>query len=314
MNSIFRDPENNTELGINFFGRDFYNQHKNNIRSLTYNNCFVNRGFRTRAQFTEIVLPLNLATWMWICNSVSGVRPTNMIKTFSTDINNFCLRWRKGGKQIRMITRKITENVVSVRDLRCFRTYSELVSTVPDPDVDLGPWYESWNISSLPNDFRMFIFNSRNNSLPLNNRLGAYLEEVAPVCTYCRILNNSNQRDSFHHCFLGCQYAAMLLNKFLTKLGMGSQLVHSLDFRLKFWYGVVTDSSTNTLNQLALIIVFDAFRYIFFKNRRSKKILTAEDFLDETLFFLKNVCKYNKRIKNAFSATFPGTQLLQAIG
>jgi hypothetical protein len=106
----------------------------------------------------------------------------------------------------------------------------------------------------------------------------------------------------------------MLLNKFLTKLGMGSQYVHSLDFRLKFWYGVATDSSTNTLNQLALIIVFYAFRYIFFKNRRSKKILTAENLLDEIFFFLENVCKYNKSIKNALSATFPGTQLLQAIG
>jgi hypothetical protein len=314
MNSIFRDRENNSELGINFFGRDFYSQHKNILRSLTYNNCFVNRVFRTREQFTEIGLPLNLATWMRIRNSVSGMRPTNMIKTFSTDINNFCLRWRKGGKQIRMITRKITENVVSVRDLRCFRTYSELVSTVPDPDIDLGPWYESWNISSLPNDFRMFIFNSRNNSLPLNNRLGAYLEEVVPVCTYCRLLNNINLRDSFHHCFLGCQYAALLLHKFLVKIGMRNQSAHSLDFRLKFWYGVATDSSTNTLHQLALIIVFDAFRYIFFKNRRSKKILSAEDFLDEIFFFLKNICKYNRRLKNAFFATFPGTQLLQAIG
>jgi hypothetical protein len=313
MNSIFRDPENNSELGINFFGRDFYNLHKNTLRSLTYNNCFVNRIFRTRDQFAEIGLPLNLATWMRIRNSVSGMRPTNMIKTFSTDINNFCLRWRKGGKQIRMITRKIIENAVSVRNLRCFRTYSELVSTVPDPDVDLGPWYESWNISSLPNDFRMFIFNCRNNSLPLNNRLGAYLEEVVPVCTYCSLLNIGNHRDSFHHCFLGCQYAAFLLNKFLVRLGMGDQSVYNLDFRLKFWYGVATGNTT-TLHQLALIIVFDAFRYIFFKNRRRRKILSADDFLDETVFLLKNICKYNKKLKNAFSATFPGTQLLQAMG
>jgi hypothetical protein len=103
---------------------------------------------------------------------------------------------------MRNVIRRVSEFNVNTLQSRCFITYSRLVGTTLDPEWDVGDWYSSWNINSLPNDFRMFMFNSRNNSLPLNNRVNAYIEEVDPSCTFCRMLGAlPAPRDSFIHCF-----------------------------------------------------------------------------------------------------------------
>jgi hypothetical protein len=59
--------------------------------------------------------------------------------------------------------------------------------TIPDPEWDLGDLYSTRNLNSLPNDFPMFIFNKRNNCLPLNNRVNAYIAEMDSACTFCRM-------------------------------------------------------------------------------------------------------------------------------
>jgi hypothetical protein len=131
-------------------------------------------------------------------------------------------RWRKGGKKIRSY---IERHDVDLKTTRAFETQVRLLGTDPDPETNLGSWTALWNISSLTNDFRMFIYNSRYNSLKLNNRLNAYLPEIDPGCTFCYITNNRPvERDSMLHCFLNCPTVRNFLYSFLGFIGRNDDM------------------------------------------------------------------------------------------
>jgi hypothetical protein len=49
-----------------------------------------------------------------------------------------------------------------------------------------------------------------------------------------------------------------------------------------------------------MILVFESFRYILFKNRQRKRILPTRVFLDELTFFVKFICKFNRSLKTLF--------------
>jgi hypothetical protein len=44
-NGVFRDTATDSTLGRNFFGYEFYNRHKNNLRNLRFSACFNDLGY-----------------------------------------------------------------------------------------------------------------------------------------------------------------------------------------------------------------------------------------------------------------------------
>jgi hypothetical protein len=170
-----------------------------------------------------------------------------------------------------------------------------------------------WNVFSLTNDFRSFLYNSRFNCLPLNNRINAYKQEIDPACTFCLLSNNRPApRDSVSHCFFYCDTTYTLL-KDMLKL---TNVVCSRDefFQLLYWYGYKHDTNFSLQHHLAYNLLFDAFRYVLFKNRLRKILPSTDQFLYEYLKFLHWMCKCSKKITMHFRITFLGTRLLQAIG
>jgi hypothetical protein len=213
-NAVFRDPDSGSTLNKNFFGINFYTTHKNKIRKLKFSDCFTILGFKTLAQFRDMDLPFTMATWMRIRNALlhfrGGIR--EMPKK-PTSILDFVNSWKKGGKKLRTIVNRVLECDIKLSETRCFLTFSGLIDLAPDPDYDLSAWLSAWNITSLTNNLRVFIFNCRYNSLPLNNRLNAYMPEINPLCTFCRVTNNTPvPRDSLLHCFYNCPYAQLLIS------------------------------------------------------------------------------------------------------
>jgi hypothetical protein len=105
-------------------------------------------------------------------------------------ILEFSAKLKKGSKKIRKYFELVVENGLSVFDLQCFKTFSQLTKCTPTGyEKFVGDWISSWRFNPLPNDLKQFIYNSRFNSLPLNNRLHSYKPDVDPRCTFCRILN-----------------------------------------------------------------------------------------------------------------------------
>jgi hypothetical protein len=106
----------------------------------------------------------------------------------------------------------------------------------------------------------------------------------------------------------------MLLINLLAQIGMGGTDMASTDFRLLNWHGKIGNSPTTSLKKICMTLVFESFRYILFKNRQRKRVLTTRVFLDELTFFVKFICRFNRNLKNAFQIGLSETIFLWAIG
>jgi exonuclease III len=312
-NSLFRDPVTNSKITRDFFGDVFYNLYRNRIRSLRYMDCFNDLGFRTLAEFREIGLPLTFATWMRLRSCITAFRPVAATGT-TTSIETFVRGWKKGGKKIRFIFQQVATLNYSYTRSRCFTTFSGLAGVLPSADYNLSPWTAFWNIHSLTNDFRTFIYSTRNNCLPFNNRLNAFLPEVDPSCTYCVLTNNlPAPRDSMSHCFLHCNSVQEFLFSTLELIGINENL-EGHEFHKCFWYGESPDGANIAVKNVSYCLIFDSFRYIVFKFRKKRVLPTVGYFLEELVNFIKWTCNFNKKIKLALMSTFPRTNLAGALG
>jgi hypothetical protein len=312
-NSIFRDPGTGNMLGKQFFGIDFYNGYRDAIRKLSFDDCFANNVFKSIQEFRDIGLPLSLVVWMRIRNTLLHYGNPPLIGKINK-ISDFVDRWRKGGKQIRRVSVAPIENNIIFRETRSFITFSSLAGIAPARNHNLESWCSSWNTHSLNNELRNFIFSTRFNCLPLNNRLNAYLDDVDPACTYCTITKNlPPPRDSLSHCFFYCDVAQNFLQEIANLINLNTP-INCAEFQEIFWYGINGSTSEDKVKQLTYLLIFDCFRYVFFKNRQRRHLPTSFDFTVELLNLIKWISRFNNRIKLALINTFPNTIIFQAIG
>jgi hypothetical protein len=201
-NQNFTDLGTGTRLSINFFRLDFYNQFKSNLRKLTYSDCMFNNTFKTMEEFANEGIVFTQALWFRLRGVIMQKKRLidSTSDTHIEGINNIFRKWKRGSKTFR----KYLDKKINPIEGNSFRKFKELVMVDPDPDETwMRNWFSSWNTHSFNNDFRFFIFKLRYNYIGTNNRLNAYLKDVDPRCTYCRMLDrDSNQRDSLLHCFL----------------------------------------------------------------------------------------------------------------
>jgi hypothetical protein len=234
------------------------------------------------AQFRTMDLPFTLVTWMRIRNALLHFRggPRELPKK-TISIFDFLNSWKKGGKKLRTVVNCVQESDIKLSETRCFLTFSCLIELAPDPEYNLSTWLSAWNISSLTNNLRVFIFNCRYNSLPLNDRLNSYMPEINPLCTFCRLSNCTPvPRDSMLHCFYNCPYAQLLITHLKGWLGMDRDIEYR-EFSLLYWYGSSSQCTLSSLNKLAYILIFDILRYIFLQ-------IELENDCCRSIFSLKN--------------------------
>jgi hypothetical protein len=179
----------------------------------------------------------------------------------------------------------------------------------------LEQWTGTWACSFLTNDFRMFIFNCRFNSLPLNNRLNSYNPEIDPRCTFCRISNSdSTQRDSFIHCFLLCPVTKKLLLKFLDSFGLNFLNADPESFRICYWFGIFRPTVMTAGKNFLLTLIFDVFRYIVYRHRLRRHIPNQDSFLDEYRFIMKTIFSIRNRLAIEADSWQPLAGFTRAIG
>jgi hypothetical protein len=150
----------------------------------------------------------------------------------------------------------------------------------------MSQWFSTWNINSLPNDFRNFIYCCRYNYLPTNNRLNAYIAEVDPRCYLCA-RNNLNNRDSFSHCFLTCPYVRPAISHVLLATDLHINIDDD-NFLKLYWYGIY-DGPFNKTRYLITLLFFDIFRYVIFRTRKRTDIC-LETLMNEMCYFIE-CCK-----------------------
>jgi hypothetical protein len=299
LNKAF--PINNSKtafLDPGFFGEQFYRQNKNMIRKLTYADCHVDNRIKTFAEFRNDNFPLTLAVWFKLCGAVlcwrrvfGGGGPR-----ISTTLPNFFNSVKKRSKKFRKVIESSVEGCVVVGSTTSAKTFFQLKNTVC-MEQKCKKWLGSWKLICLPNNFRNFLFNCRNNKLPLNNRLSKYIKEISPLCTFCKIQDpETSNRDGFKHCFFDCQMVKKILVLLKNKLGLNSNLL-SDDFQTLYWYGY----NDNILDhQQSFLIFFDSFRYMIYKFRLRHVVPLYSTLEREIVFFILKICDVKGCKKHIF--------------
>jgi hypothetical protein len=202
--SFMAGPDYRTTIKAGTFGRVFYNQYKNNIRALTFSDCFSEEGFKPIRDFANGGLPFTPAAWLSLRLTLlhakalltkENVFPLNKIQ----NINNFMLAAIKGSKRFR----KILTAGNPPANIRSVQSFADLVELPVPVGTALRNICISWSHSCCGNQLREFIFKFRYNYLNLNNRVNAFNPEIDPRCTFCRIRDRETRtRDSLRHFFL----------------------------------------------------------------------------------------------------------------
>jgi hypothetical protein len=229
-------------------------------------------------------------------------------------IEDFFRKWKRGGKSLRLILgyHWVTGNPPLLS--QCYNTFKTLTATIPTETSHLSTWFASWNFSAFSNEFRSFIFNSRYNLLPLNNRLNSYRPEVNPGCTFCRIIDNNNYpRDSYIHCFYECFTVKTWLTNVFSLMDLDI-IMDSVDFRNLYWYGLYKCETLTVLRHKIFLLIFDQFRYTVFKNRLRKRMPSSSLFMEELLYNITWITKCNKKVFRTLHGMPELTRLAQAIG
>jgi hypothetical protein len=316
-NEVFRDGATGSTISANFFGRNFYNLHKDRIRSLTYDNCIVGNSFKSVNIFAADGLPFTLNMWMRLQNIILSVKHTfRNVKSVaaSVPVPHVVDRWKKGCKKFRTILGNDTVVDNDPIFSRSFITFKNLTSCVPINGTFIYDWLTTWNINNFPNEFRSFIFNCRYNYLPTNNRLNSYIKEIDPRCSFCLHLDKDTvQRDSFGHCLFTCNTVRGFIINFLSEFDF-SIGINDEGFPNLYWYGIYKEDILTKSRHSAFTVIFDAFRFVIYKCRRDLSNTNDHQVVEETKYLLLCLCKFNPNFKRKLLGIPELARLMQAIG
>jgi hypothetical protein len=309
-------PGTGKTLNAEFFGRDFYHRHCDVIRGLTLKECLNdNNSVKSLMEFIGMGLPLSAAKYLELVGALldwkTNLRLFSELQDVNFSVQNFIESTKKGSKKLRKILSDIENFTLNLKTLSTVTTHCRLIDcAVPEPTI-LKTWLAVWNSSFLPNEFRTFVFNCRFNSLPLNNRLNAYIQTIDSRCTFCRIIdNNTNNRDSYIHCFYTCMTTNMLIRQLCTTTGLDVDL-NSVEFKNLYWFGI---DNNEQMHQFVWNIFFDTVRFVIFKCRRRKNVPNINMVLNDVLFWLGKFCNASKKFKSRFFACEKLTWFSRALG
>jgi hypothetical protein len=307
-----RSAIDNRPIDKYFFGTVFYNNNKNILRSLTFEQCFPLGTYRTVEGFADGGLTIPLALWMKLSLALNYNKrqlTTESSSNAARSVENLLDSVKKGSVKYRriMLAQSIT---------LCDPTRSQLVATfnrnvnvnIPEKKnllASLGVW----NISFLTNDHREFMFLERNNFL----RVGAIAihiwNNVDDRCTFCRILNPDNvNRETFNHIFRVCPVTNNLLRGLTRTVG----LLYSTDtegFISMYWHG-----SKNGDFHLDLFLIFEMFRHCIWTFKKRRIIPTQINFAQNFISDLNTIKLLRQSLFQDIVTHFDNVIFSQAMG
>jgi hypothetical protein len=311
--SIKAAPDFARSISAQTFGRNFFENNENRIRSLTYANCFTDGRFKSAAEFAADGLPLSVAAWMTLRSTILHAKalltkpdyaPHNLI----TSIERFISGAAKGSKRFRNIY-SYEYREVDIENLRPVRTFANLVG-LPVPEKNqIQKTLNSWTHSCYGNTIKEFIFKFRFNYLNLNNRINAYNPDVDPRCNFCRIRDPDTRiRDLLAHVFYDCPSIYVIVQNFIRKYF--PRLDSDLKSKELYWYGI--DNDTYICQSINLVI-FDTLWYCVFRYKQKRTIPNYIQIERDTFFYLKTTLSARHTLRENLNNE-PYTIISRALG
>jgi hypothetical protein len=296
-------------LDIEFFGKKFYNDHRDEIRKLTISGCLNGNSFKTLEEFRSMNLPLSLSTWMSLRSAVLLAKKNiPSVDTPPITLDTFLSRIKKGSKAFRtVIDRSVYQNS-KIKDLTVVKSFAEITRTNIPEDLFVKNFMSGWNCNFLENNLREFIFKCRNNYLRTGDRLSHLLPSYNDECFMCKgILTEQSNRETFLHLFRRCAVTSSLLLKFnkFFKLTWNSE---NFIFENLYWYG----KDGANLDRQSLLL-YDVFRFQIW-NMKHRRIINFDYIIENTINVLRTIFVLKPSIKIAFSRNNNLANIIQATG
>jgi hypothetical protein len=307
-----RSAIDNRPLDKNFFGNLFYNNNKNILRSLTFEQCFPEGTYRTLEGFMDIGLRITIALWMKLSLALnynkrllSSEPSSNVVRSVEHLLDSV----KKGSAKFRRILLAKSINLSDPSLSQSVVTFNRNVSLdIPDK-VNLLHTLGVWNLSFLSNDHREFFFLERNNLL----RVGAVAihiwNNVNDRCTFCRILNpDTVNRETFIHLFKACPVTINLLRGLTRTVG----LLYNLDtegFNSMYWNGI-----KNGKFHLDILLIFEMFRHCVWSFKKRRIIPTQINFAQNFTSTLNTIKLLRYSLYLEIATHFDNVVFSQAMG
>ncbi len=307
-----RSAIDNRPIDKFFFGPVFYNNNKDILRSLTFEQCFPGGTYRSIEGFAEVGLAIPIVLWMKLSLTLNYNKrqlTSDTASPASRTVENLLDSIKKGSVKFRKIM--LAQSIKlwdPTRSQPVATFYRNISLDIPDKK-NLLATLGAWNLSFLTNDNREFMYLERNNFL----RVGAIAihiwNNVDDRCTFCRILNpDTVNRETFNHIFRSCPVTNNLLRGLTRTLG----LLYTADmegFASMYWLGI-----KNGKFHLDLFLIFEMFRHCIwtFKKRRiiPTQIVFAQNFKSD----LNTVKLMKQSLFQDIVTHFDNAIFLQAMG
>ena len=296
-----------------FFGPHLYENHKEIIRNLTFNDFFQGARVKSRQELLDTGLPLSAAAWFrlqsGLLHSLRKLRKNDESELIRKSITDLLDSVKKGSKKFKKIFDRARSLNHVPEGLRIVNTFARLTGTnIPDRDHVCNA-LGSWRTVSLPNDCREFLFRQRNNQLMTNLRLNAFDNNISKNCTFCRI-RNMVAEETFEHLFFSCPTTRNLLQHLVSVLEPALDL--NADFFLNtYWYGIYGE---NPQHEKTILLIFDLFRYCVWKVKKKRSVPNKHRFLDEYKFVLLSCTLSNIKLRVCIENCNLVANLLPALG
>jgi hypothetical protein len=299
-----------------FFGISFFNRYKNAIRSLTFEDCFIDNEFRTIADFGTIGLPVTQIVWVRLRNALllakskyKKVEDTEVIPSPPKSVEEFLGTVKKGSKKFRTVIDKSVYSTVDVSDLTAVLTFCDINEVECPPNVILEHFFSSWNSSFLENNLREFILKCRYNLLKTNDRLSHVLTSIDQTCFLCNCLaNGSNHRETFNHLFRKCPVVVNLIQRFIFKMKINITNENA-EFDQLYWFG-----NNNGILDRNTLLVFDIFRYHLWLCKKQRIFPRVPILVDRTCATLEIIFRVKPSIKKSVQNNVILANILQVTG
>ena len=294
-----------------FFGRDFYELHKERLHDLKM-NILIEDGAVVSYQrlLASTNIPFTQAVYFRLVTAGNFAIEKYAGKTNSNGNNipmrNFVCGSKKGSKRFRKVLEK-NDSAVTIENLRVVQTFFRLVpAEIPDPAA-VSRLHCIWTWHFLSNRQRFFAFQFYNNSLGTKARIAARYRNggnnLDQRCTFCiKAGSLVPMREDFMHVFYDCPYIAPLVARVYDIF-----FKHRLDDEQKkvcYMTGIVETYQKN--DALFYVLTSLLVNYTVWQWKLKKMIPSIATLTNEVDYLFYSVCFMSKKIENmALMSTTP---------
>ncbi len=286
------------------------------IRSLTFEDCFINNVFRSIAEFDAIGLPVTQIVWIRLRNALllakskcKKIDDNIMNPAPPKSVEEFLGTVKKGSRKFRTIIDKSVYSTVNVSESTSVLTFCA-INNVERPLNDiLEHFLSSWNSSIIENNLREFILKCRYNLLKTNDRLSHVLTSIDQSCFLCNCLaNGTKHRETFNHLFRKCPVTVNLIRRFICKMKINISS-ETADFDQLYWFG-----NNNGLLDRNLLLIFDIFRYHVWLCKKQRIFPSISMLVDRTCATLETVFRIKPSVNRSIQNNVILANILQVTG